>query len=567
MLPVADQRARILVVEDISSQAELLRIFLAGQGHDVRIASTAGEALTAADEWEPDGLLIDVDLPDFNGLELLRRLREAGNNAVIVLVTASSSMEMAKQAIHAGAEDFVVKPYNRDRLGLTLRNALEKRNLARRQIEVESQLSETRMRLQDAEARIDRKGFAGFIGASRKMRAIYDVIEGVAPSKASVFITGESGTGNELAAEALHRASPRGSKKFIALNCGAIPRDLLESEVFGHVRGAFTGATSDRVGAAKLADGGTLFLDEIGEMPLEMQVKLLRFVQTGTFSPVGSSRIERVDVRFVCATNRDPMLEVKAGRFREDLYYRLYVVPLELPPLRERSTDVQLIARHFLTQFSREENRRFRGFSPEAEQILMAYPWPGNVRQLQNVIRNIVVLHDAEIVTPAMIPPPVDRAMRSNPSPNRRAAEPVLEPAVPANGAGAAADATAIVLATPAPSFPPPAPDPRPVEHAGSDASDVEPPVLAEPLFAGPDFAPARPSYQPIQTPAPAVAAENPRVPQIEIMPLAEMERRLILAAIAHTDNDIPRAAALLQVNPSTVYRKVSAWRKEGLLP
>ena len=189
------------------------------------------------------------------------------------------------------------------------------------------------------------RGFAGLVGASERMRAVYDVIQSLAPSKASVFITGESGTGKELVAEALHKVSPRAGKPFIALNCGAIPRDLLESELFGHVKGAFSGATADRIGAAKLADGGTLFFDEIGEMPLEMQVKLLRFVQTGTFSPVGSSRVERVDVRFICATNRDPALEVQAGRFREDLYYRLYVVPVELPPLRERGEDVLLIAR------------------------------------------------------------------------------------------------------------------------------------------------------------------------------------------------------------------------------
>jgi two-component system repressor protein LuxO len=295
----------------------------------------------------------------------------------------------------------------------------------------------------------------------------------------------------------------------VALNCGAIPRDLLESEVFGHVRGAFTGASSDREGAAKLADGGTLFLDEIGEMPLEMQVKLLRFVQTGTYSPVGSSRLERVDVRFVCATNRDPMLEVQAGRFREDLYYRLYVVPVELPPLRERGEDVLLIARHFLMQFAREEGRAFLGFSQAAEQALVQYTWPGNVRQLQNVVRNIVVLHDGERVELDMIPQTVRR--------------------------GAAEGAERLAAAAPA------------VEAA-------EPARVVRP--AAPGAAPGAASG------AAAAEAADP-----EIVPLAVMERRLILAALRRTGQDVPRAAALLEINPSTVYRKLQSWRAEGLLP
>jgi two-component system repressor protein LuxO len=401
------------------------------------------------------------------------------------------------------------------------------------------------------------------------MRAVYDIIRSVAPSKASVFITGESGTGKELAAEALHKASPRAGKPFIALNCGAIPRDLLESEVFGHVKGAFTGATSDRVGAAKLADGGTLFLDEIGEMPLEMQVKLLRFVQTGTFGAVGSSRLERVDVRFVCATNRDPMLEVQAGRFREDLYYRLYVVPVQLPPLRERGDDVLLVARHFLTQFSREERRRFTGFAPEAERMLMAFSWPGNVRQLQNVVRNIVVLHDGPLVTAAMIPPPVNRAVLTS-------AQAVLPtpPSTPLIDAG--------------PPAPPAAPPPR--DHPGMMATPVQLPQS----MAVPEAAPEAPPPPPVEpppppgpalsrTPLPHPAASHPAashpaashpgasrpaaVPDLEVIPLSEMERRMVLAALARTGNDIPRAAALLEVNPSTIYRKVSAWRKGGLLP
>jgi two-component system repressor protein LuxO len=378
------------------------------------------------------------------------------------------------------------------------------------------------------------------------MAAVYQVIRSVAASKASVFITGESGTGKELAAEAVHKSSPRAGKEFVALNCAAIPRDLLESEVFGHVKGAFTGATADRVGAAKLADGGTLFLDEIGEMPLEMQVKLLRFVQTGSFSPVGSSRTERVDVRFVCATNRDPMLDVQSGRFREDLYYRLYVVPLELPPLRERGEDVLLIAQHFLSQFSREENRKFRGFTPDAQAALLAYPWPGNVRQLQNAVRNVVVLRrDGEWVDASMLPPPVVRGGVPGFSPVPFVPPPVALPSPPVAPAG---------VWVPDPATYAPAPDPAWAAAASPPGAERMPVAPLPP-----------PMPVPVAPPSIPVAPRPPVPEEPEIVPLAVMERRLIMAALRRTHSDVPRAAALLQINPSTVYRKLQTWRAEGL--
>ncbi|MCX7380207.1 MAG: sigma-54 dependent transcriptional regulator [Alphaproteobacteria bacterium] len=517
---------RVLIIEDQQAQAELARLFIAGLGYEARIASSAAQAHDVALEWRPDGILLDIELPDYNGLELLSRLRAAGVDAVVVVVTASASMELAKQAIRAGAEDYVVKPYNRDRLGVTLRNALEKRTLSRTRRALESALDDTKTRLEAAKAQLGSTGYADFVGSSPKMRAVYDTLQGVAASKASVFITGESGTGKELAAEALHKMSPRARRTFVPLNCGAIPRDLLESEVFGHIKGAFTGATTDRVGAAKLSDGGTLFLDEIGEMPLEMQVKLLRFVQTGTFSPVGSSKLEKVDVRFVCATNRDPLLEIEAGRFREDLYYRLYVVPLELPPLRDRSEDVLLLARHFLAQFGQEERKAFTGFSPEAELMLLAYPWPGNVRQLQNVVRNIVVLNSGPVVEAGMIPAPVNRAGATPPA--------RLAPPVPA-----------------------PAPEPAPVAKLAPAPVPVQEPPAPHGVIV--------PAPEP--EPAPAPAATLRVDPEQEILPLAEMERRMVLAALMRTGNDIPRAASLLEVNPSTIYRKMLQWRKDGLIP
>lgn len=541
---------RVLLVEDTPTQAELARTFLSGLGYDIRIAPTAGAALQHAREWRPDAMLLDLQLPDFSGFDLMRQLRQEQLDCAVIVATANGSVNTAVEAMREGAVDFLVKPFARARLVTTVGNVLEKRVLA--------------TELKVVRSRLDRQGLHGFIGASAAMQAVYRTIESVAASKASVFIAGESGTGKELAAEAVHLSSPRRSREFVPINCGAIPRDLLESEIFGHVKGAFTGATSDRVGAAKIAHCGTLFLDEIGEMPLEMQVKLLRFVQTGTLQPVGSSRSEKVDVRFVCATNRDPVAEVEAGRFREDLFYRLYVVPLELPPLRSREQDVLLIARRFLKQFAREENRRFSGFSADAEAALLSYPWPGNVRQLQNVVRNVVVLNDGDTVTAEMLPRLVLRggaAKSVQPSTND-----TRPPLVPPVGVAemqfdaaqetieaAARSSAELELLTP-----------RRLVLAEQETqpfdSNVQAPAIAR-VQAEQPFP---------QAPAPAAAdagaddragGETGRVS--DIVPLAVMERRMILAALERTGNDVPRAAALLEVNPSTIYRKLQAWRAD----
>lgn len=490
--------ARILIVEDTPAQADLALTLLRDLGHEIRIAETGEAALEQAESWRPDAILMDLQLPDFSGFEVMRRLRARGLEAGIIVVTAHGSVNHAVEAMREGAVDFIVKPFAKTRLTVTIQNALENRALA--------------TELREVKAKLRRDHFFGFIGASAAMQAVYRTIESVAASRANVFITGESGTGKELAAEAVHRASPRRTRPFITLNCGAIPRDLLESEIFGHVKGAFTGATENRLGAAKLADGGTLFLDEIGEMPVEMQVKLLRFVQTGSLQPVGASRQDQVDVRIVSATNRDPWLEVQAGRFREDLYYRLYVVPIELPPLRDRGEDKLLLARHFLGLFAREEGRRLRRFSREVDQALSAYAWPGNVRQLQNVLRNIVVLHDGETVERGMLPPMLLRD---------------------------AGEAAALSAPEPMPRFDPP-PEPP----------STPPPPDPEPAAS----APVEPARDLPSAWAPPAAPEAFR-------PLAEIERRYILAALDHTAQDVPRAATLLGINASTIYRKLQAWR------
>jgi two-component system repressor protein LuxO len=492
--PVTAPIGRVLLVEDTPTQAEVAKAMLAALGHAVRHAATGAQALAIAQDWQPDAVLVDLQLPDFSGFELMRRLRAEGSEAAMIVLTANGSVNTAVEAMREGAIDFIVKPYGKARLKVTLDNALENRAL--------------RAELSAVKQQLNRGRFFGFVGASPAMQAVYRTIESVAPSRANVFITGESGTGKELAAEAIHKASPRAKGPFVAINCGAIPKDLIESEIFGHVKGAFTGAIDNRAGAARQAEGGTLFLDEVGEMPLDMQVKLLRFLQTGSFQPVGAARPEKADVRIVSATNRDPLAEVDAGRFREDLYYRLYVVPIALPPLRERGEDVLLIARHFLTRFAKEEGRRFRGFARDAEAAISAYPWPGNVRQLQNAVRNVVVLHDGDVVTPDMLPPL-------------------------------------------------PAPSPVPAAPPMAAPQTVAPIVAAMPMAAPP---------QPVAVfVPPAPAPITPPPPPAPIEPLAVVERRCILAALDHTGQDVPKAAALLGVNPSTIYRKLATWRSEGV--
>jgi two-component system repressor protein LuxO len=384
-------RPRALLVEDTAALAAVYAEYLRGAGLDPTHARGVEEALTLAARAPPDCVLLDLRLPDGDGMTVLRALRREQPDVPVVVMTANGSVSRAVEAMRDGAADFLVKPFTGERLGVTLANVLDRARLRRE--------------VRDLTASQPRTTFAGFIGGSAVMQAVYRKIEIIAPSRAPVFIMGESGTGKELTAEAVHRLSPsRKDGPFIAINCAAIPKELIESEIFGHLRGAFTGAVADRVGAAGAADGGTLFLDELCEMDLALQGKLLRFVQTGTYQPVGGTAPRRTDVRFVCATNRDPQAEVRAGRFREDLYYRLHVVPITLPPLRERGEDVIAIAEAVLERSAREEGKAFRGLAEDARAVLRAHRWPGNVRELENAVRMAVVLHDGEWLTAAMLP-------------------------------------------------------------------------------------------------------------------------------------------------------------------
>lgn len=379
----------LLLVEDTPSLQMMYAAALTRAGHTAEICGTAAEGRAAFGKLRPSVVLLDLMLPDGTGLDLMREMLAAQPETRVIVITANGSINKAVEMVRAGAHEFLVKPFDDQRLIAAVDNA-------RRAV---------RHAPQPVAARADAKPPGAFVGTSPAMQAVYGKIRSVARSMATVFITGESGTGKELCAEAVHSASPRASGPFIALNCGAIPGDLLESEVFGHLRGSFTGAITDKPGAAVAADGGTLFLDEICEMDLNLQTKLLRFLQTSTVTPVGATRPRKVDARIICATNRNPMEEVRAGRFREDLYYRLHVVPIHLPPLRERGEDVIEISERLLAGMAREEGRSFAALDHEVRGIFRALPWPGNVRQLINVLRNVVVLNEGGEVTAEMLPP------------------------------------------------------------------------------------------------------------------------------------------------------------------
>lgn len=381
---------RLLIVEDTPSLARTYQAHLRHEFSHITIADTGAKAIDSVDATTPDCILLDLKLPDADGLDLLDRWTDAAINTPIIVITANGSMSVAVDAMRRGAVDFVVKPTTKDRLCVTTQNAVE--NFQLKKV------------VENYEAEIDRSDFCGIIGKSLVMQGVFKSIEAAAPSKASVFVTGETGTGKELIARAVHDLSPRRKAKYVAINCGAIPRDLIESEIFGHVKGAFTGATSDRAGAAELAEGGTLFLDELGEMPIELQPKLLRFLQLGEYQRVGDSRVRTSNIRIVTATNRDALEAVRQGKLREDLYYRLHVIPVPLPPLRDRGADILLLAESFLARYASEEGKSFDGFSRDAEEWMVSHNWPGNVRELENLIRQVVVLNSSGSIDRPMLP-------------------------------------------------------------------------------------------------------------------------------------------------------------------
>ncbi|KPQ07714.1 MAG: putative response regulator [Rhodobacteraceae bacterium HLUCCA12] len=402
----------ILLIEDTPSLQMIYASALTRAGFDVVACGTASEGMAEFRRLRSRVVLLDLMLPDRAGLEVMRDFLEMEPQTCVTVITANGSINKAVEMMRAGAHEFLVKPFDDQRLLAAVENA---RRAVRHRVPARAQAAETPV-------------LAPFIGKSPAMRAVYDKIRSVGRSMATVFITGESGTGKELCAEAVHATSARARGPFIALNCGAIPIDLLESEVFGHLRGSFTGAIADKIGAAAAADGGTLFLDEICEMDLNLQTKLLRFLQTSTITPVGATKPRKINVRIVCATNRDPLEEVRRGNFREDLYYRLHVVPIHMPPLQMRGDDVIEIAETLVARMAEEEGHVFHGLDPRVKDLFRSLPWPGNVRQLINVLRNVVVLNDGPLVTPEMLPPDL--------TPDHRCDQPNGAPAQTGSGLG-----------------------------------------------------------------------------------------------------------------------------------
>ncbi|WP_435640668.1 sigma-54-dependent transcriptional regulator [Micavibrio aeruginosavorus] len=542
-------KTRILLVDDTASLARTYETFLKAQGYDVRCAYTGRDAIEDLKRYGADLMLLDLDLPDCSGLDVMQQTNDMPGHPPVIIITGTDFAPVRDEAMRRGARSILTKPISMDRLSHAvadeLDNDLSKKDALvpkdENQMKPQNPTSDRGMNEAetmpgniagvqpdtlgamapepryepeqprradgyDTQRILQGTDFGGFIGTSPVMMRLYDNIQNAARSSATVFITGESGTGKEVCAEAIHRHSPRSKGPFVPLNCAAIPRDLLESELFGHVRGAFTGAINDREGAAKLADGGTLFLDEIGDMDPNMQTKLLRFLQDGTFQRVGGSRLESVDVRIICATNRDPLDDVRSGRFRADLFYRLHVLPISMPPLRARGDDVIDIAQTLLLRYAAEEKKAFHGFDAAAADILRHYEWPGNIRQLQNIIRNVVVMHDGPLVQAQMLS---DRILHS-----AEAHDMALNAG---RGLGL-------------------------MPHAMSSSPLTSPMTLGDLNSGRHDHHGDGMGGTPI------------------IQPLAITERVAIEQAINVCGGNIPRAAALLDISPSTIYRKKAVW-------
>jgi two-component system response regulator AtoC len=382
---------RILVVDDEENIRLVLRTLLKKHGFEVEVADSGQAALALLDAFDPDVILTDVRMPRMGGLDLLATLKAKQHPATVIVMSAYGNVDLAIEAMKAGAYDYVGKPFKPDEIVLALRKAEERETLRRENRALKEQIHKENQ-------------FESILAKSREMLEIFRTITKIADFKTTVLITGESGTGKELVARAIHARSSRTAAPFVAINCGAIPENLLESELFGHKRGAFTDATTDRRGLFEEAHGGTLFLDEIGELPLNLQVKLLRVVQEGSIRRLGDTKDVEVDVRIIAATHRDLSADVKAGRFREDLFYRINVLLIHIPPLRSRREDVSLLIDHFILRNNARLGTRIRGVQAEVRKLLLEYAWPGNVRELENTIERAMVLAETDVLGVADLP-------------------------------------------------------------------------------------------------------------------------------------------------------------------
>ena len=474
----------VLIVDDDPVQRRLLEAMVGRFGYQAQVAEGGDVALallTGAQATRVDCVVLDLVMPDLDGLGVLARMREAGLDIPVIVQTAHGGIDNVVSVMRAGASDFVVKPASPERLQVSLRNALATKALA-------GELQRLK-RTRDGTLTI-----ADVITRSEAMRPVLRAAEKAAASAIPVLIEGESGVGKELIARAIHGSSVRRAKPFVAVNCGAMPENLVESILFGHEKGAFTGATDKHTGKFIEADGGTLFLDEVGELPPAAQVKLLRALQEGEVEPVGGRKSIKVDVRIISATNRDLIADVKAGRFREDLFYRLHVFPVTVPPLRQRTVDIPELTRHFLARISAEEGKRVHGIAAEALTLLAAYRWPGNVRQLENAIFRAVVLTDGEQIGVSEFP-----QIAAQLGPDAVAASPMIDPS----------------------------------------------PAIAA---TWPEAAPA------LTNPVHALRLTDA---QGEVRPLEDIEREVIRFAIAHYREQMSEVARRLKIGRSTLYRKL----------
>ena len=541
MTPDTENMITILIVEDALPLAKLYETVLKSDRVKALSTGLGRDAMRMMKELSPDIVLFDFHLPDMPGMDILRSINEQELDISVIVMTANGSVNFAVEAMRLGAYDFLEKPIDPNRLRTTIGNTIEKRKL-------NALITSYKFEQEDNPG--------DFIGNSPAMQEVYNKIRRIKNSRATVFITGESGTGKEVTALAVHKQNTERNGPFVPINCAAIPHELMESEIFGHVKGAFTGANTERQGAVALADGGTLFLDELCEMDLDLQSKFLRFIQSSRYKKVGGSKFEEVDIRIICATNRNPLEEVKAGRFREDLFYRLYVVPIHLPPLRERDGDCVLLANHFLHYYSNLEKKNFENISREAERFLMRYNWPGNVRQLQNLIYRIVVLNDGRVLTKAMLAQEIgmlpeefvaSNTQNSNLSQDKNvlAQQPLSGNLKPDNQVW-----------------------PKTQEVSSQARCDVASGAL------GPEAAQASDSAL-----IPAVTNDGIKVMVREagdcfelmrslngVVDLETIERKYILAIVRLCDGSVVKAAGILGVNSSTLYRKLEKWKKQGLV-
>jgi two-component system, NtrC family, response regulator PilR len=392
---------RILIVDDEKGMRDLLSIMLRNDGYKVDAAESAGRARDLVSKASYDLIISDIAMPDGSGVDVLRAAKETQPDTIVILITAYASTESAIEALKLGAYDYIIKPFDVEEMRIVLKNALERRQLERENTLLKRELKEN-------------SRFDDLVGESPTMEEVRAMLDRVASTNSTVLISGESGTGKELAARAIHRRSPRRAKQFVSINCGALPDELLESELFGHVKGSFTGAVATKKGLFEVADGGTIFLDEIGDTSPAMQIKLLRVLQEREIRRVGGTEQLEVDVRVIAATNQDLDTLVREKRFREDLFYRINVIAIKMPPLRDKREDIPFLANHFLAKYTRMMGKKIREISPEAMRQLMDYAWPGNVRELENVIERAVALETTDRILPGSF----SRDVTSRPEPD-----------------------------------------------------------------------------------------------------------------------------------------------------